>query len=265
MGLKIDAIDQGNRFDFGKTSVDYAKYRDVYPESLYQKLNLFNIGTKGQHILDIGTGTGAVPRHMYSKEVAFTATDISENQIKEAKRLSKGMDIKYKVCPAEDTGFDENSFDVVIACQCFQYFDLDRFIPELVRILKPEGEFCKIFMDWLPFEDDIVYEMEQLVLKYNPTWSSGGFKSFDYTFPKWAKEHFELETVHSYNEYITFTKEAWKGRVRTCRGVGASLSEEKLKAFDEEYAALLAQYKSDLLHIKHQVHIEIYRLQEDDK
>lgn len=99
----------------------------------------------------------------------FSGTDISKNQVDEAIRLSKGMNIKYKVCPAEESGFESNSFDVVIACQCFHYFNIPTFIPELTRILMPQGRFCKTFIDWLPYEDEIVNAMEELVLKYNPT------------------------------------------------------------------------------------------------
>ena len=39
MGLIIDdTIDNGKPFDWGKTSTDYAKFRDIYPELFYQKI-----------------------------------------------------------------------------------------------------------------------------------------------------------------------------------------------------------------------------------
>ena len=135
MDISINSIDKGKNFDFGKTSKEYALYRDIYPESLYDKLILFNIGQKGQDILDLGTGTGVIPRHMVKYGAGFTGADISENQIKEAISLSEGMDIKYKVCPGEETGFPDKSFDAVTACQCCHYFDTDRLVPELKRIL----------------------------------------------------------------------------------------------------------------------------------
>lgn len=31
-------IDHGKAFDWGKTSEDYAKYRDIYPKEFYAKL-----------------------------------------------------------------------------------------------------------------------------------------------------------------------------------------------------------------------------------
>ena len=32
-------VDDGKAFDFGKTSKVYAKYRDIYPEEVFEKLH----------------------------------------------------------------------------------------------------------------------------------------------------------------------------------------------------------------------------------
>ena len=36
--MKLNHIDNGKNFDFGNTSKEYAKYRDIYPRELYEKL-----------------------------------------------------------------------------------------------------------------------------------------------------------------------------------------------------------------------------------
>ena len=58
-------IDGGKAFDWGKTSQDYAKYRDIYPEIFYTKIVSHNLCCNGQKVLDLGTGTGVLPRNMY--------------------------------------------------------------------------------------------------------------------------------------------------------------------------------------------------------
>ena len=68
-------------------------------------------------MLDIGTGTGVIPRNMYRYGAKWTGTDISENQIKMANQLSEGMNIDYYVRPAEKLNFPDDSFDVITACQ----------------------------------------------------------------------------------------------------------------------------------------------------
>ena len=45
-------VDEGKQFDFGKTSKQYAKYRDIYPKELFQKIYEIGIGTKGSRWLD---------------------------------------------------------------------------------------------------------------------------------------------------------------------------------------------------------------------
>lgn len=257
----LQEIDNGEFFDFGRVSEIYGQYRDIYPESMYNFLRENGIGLKGQKILDLGSGTAVLPLNMVETGAEFVSTDISKNQIEMGKRIVEERKIKninFKVCSAEETGFDKNTFDAVTAVQCFHYFDQYKAADEISRILKPNGIFCKIFMDWLPYEDKIVNEMEQTVLKYNPSWSGGGFRFFEYSYPDWAKNRFIIDTVKSYNEYLNFSKEEWIGRILTCRGVGASLNEKKFAQFKREYEGILSKY-GDKLSVKHQIHIEIYR------
>ena len=260
--MKLKKIDRGQGFDFGNTSALYAKYRDIYPQSMYDKLISFGIGKQEQRILDLGSGTAVLPINLAYTGARFTATDVSEAQIAFGKKLvaeRRLKNIELKVCSAEDTGFEDNTFDAVTAVQCFHYFHAEQAAKEIRRVLQSDGLFCKIFMDWLPFEDEKIAEMERLVLKYNPNWSGGGFREFRYVFPAWAEGRFRVEAVHSYDEELCFDKEAWLNRVLTCRGVGASLSKEKTAAFEQEYRGLLEKYE-DVLCLKHQIHMEVYRV-----
>ena len=85
----MENISSGVEFDWGKTSFDYSRFRDIYPDSMYQKIYNLGIGHEGQKILDLGTGTGVFPRAMYKYGAKFTGIDISEEQIAYAKKLSE--------------------------------------------------------------------------------------------------------------------------------------------------------------------------------
>ena len=118
-------IDAGNAFDWGRTSKDYAKYRDIYPSVFYEKIAERGLCVANQRVLDLGTGTGVLPRNMYTYGANWTGTDISQQQIEEAKALARQMNqnISYFCVSAEDISFTSHTFDVITACQCFWYFD----------------------------------------------------------------------------------------------------------------------------------------------
>ena len=51
----IQEIDKGKPFDWGKTSDDYAKFRDIYPQEFYDYILNLGLCKDGQKVLDIGT------------------------------------------------------------------------------------------------------------------------------------------------------------------------------------------------------------------
>ena len=102
MDITDKRIDGGKPFDWGRASVDYARYRDIYPPLFYEKILARGLCQNGQRVLDLGTGTGVLPRHLYAYGARWTGTDISREQIEQAKRLSVGMDIAYEALPAEE-------------------------------------------------------------------------------------------------------------------------------------------------------------------
>lgn len=238
--MKLSHIDSGKPFDWGNASADYAKYRDIYPEEFYRRIIDLGLCIKGQDVLDLGTGTGVLPRNMYKYGANFTGADISDNQIKYAKQLSEGLGIEYIVSSAENLDFDENSFDVITACQCFTYFDKSVILPKIHKWLKPDGHFLILFMAWLPYESEIAMTGEKLIHKYNPSWSGGGMKRYELKTPEWSKELFEIANAITYDIDVHFTRESWNGRMKACRGIDASLPIEKISEFEKEHLAYLS-------------------------
>jgi ubiquinone/menaquinone biosynthesis C-methylase UbiE len=183
-------IDNGRAFNWGRTSDDYAKYRDVYPEEFYKKITDRNLCIKGQKVLDLGTGTGVLPRNMYKYGADWIGIDISDNQIDKARELSVGKNIEYYSVSTEELDFKDSTFDVITAYQCFFYFDHERIASNLYRMLKPGGHLLVLYMAWLPLEDKIAYESEKLVLKYNPHWSGAGATRRPIDIPACYSEYF---------------------------------------------------------------------------
>ena len=241
MLISNENIDAGKAFDWGHTSEDYAKYRDIYPDIFYRKIVDRGLCVEGQNVLDLGTGTGVLPRNMYHFAAAWTGTDIAENQIEQAKRLSNeaGMTIEYAAIPTENLNSPDHTFDVITACQCFWYFDHAKVMPNLARMLKANGRLLILYMAWLPFEDKIAGASEELVLRYSPAWSGAGETRKLIWIPDVVYDTFEMVEHEEYDVMVPFTKESWHGRMRACRGVGASLTQEELSKWDKEHRALL--------------------------
>ncbi|SDB44300.1 Methyltransferase domain-containing protein [Ruminococcaceae bacterium FB2012] len=248
MEIKDKRIDRGNAFDWGRASEDYARYRDIYPEAFYKCLTDRGLCVNGQRVLDIGTGTGVLPRNMYKYGALWTGTDISENQIIQARLMSEnsGMDISYHVSSAEDLVFGDGSFDVITACQCYWYFDHKRTAPLFARLLNESGKLVFMMMNWLPFEDEIAAESESLVLKYNLDWSGCGDTFREIVLPQEYFKHFDLKESFSFRLPVRFTRESWNGRIKACRGIGASgLSDDEKAAWEKEHLEMLKTYPEE--------------------
>lgn len=253
MEISDSRIDAGKAFDWGRASEDYARYRDIYPNAFYQKIVNRGLCVRGQRVLDLGTGTGVLPRNMYRFGADWTGIDISPEQIKQAKMLADAdrMRIEFRAVSVEQADFPPQTFDVITACQCFWYFDHEKALPKLARMLKPDGRLLILYMAWLPLEDPIAEQSEKLVLKFSPKWSGAGESRHPIQVPDIVYEYFELEDHEEYDLAVPFTRESWHGRMRACRGVGASLSEGELHRWDEEHQALLRAIAPEQFEVLH--------------
>lgn len=254
--MKLKNIDNGNSFDFGKTSAEYARYRDIYPKLMYEKLTALGVGTDGSNWLDIGTGTGVIPLNLYSNGANITGIDISAEQIKTAKKSAAEKhigNVNFIVSPAEATPFADNSFDCITAAQCFWYFDKDKAITEIKRIIRHGGTFIKIYMSYT-LDDEIAKKSHELVKTMNRNWTPGASGAKDiYNHP------FENGNIDIFECYLPFTRESWHGRMLACRGTMASMDKKTLAEWNEQHNKLLLNYP-ETFEIKHKVYIASYNL-----
>ena len=246
-------VDDGKAFDFGKTSKAYAKYRDIYPEEVFSKLHEIGVGVQGSRWLDLGTGTGVIPRGLAKYGADIIATDISEQQITEAIALSKDYsNIKYEVLAAEDISYPEHSFDAVTACQCFWYFDPNTVVPVIKSLLKPGGVFLKLYMSYLK-EESIAQDSNSIVKRINGNWKGASPALQDLNTHYFEDPHTETMLVD-----ITFTRESWHGRMMASRGVMASMNAEQLAQFDAEHRKMLEEKYSEKFTVRHKVFFTWY-------
>ena len=123
--------------NFSAQAHAYAQYRPYYPDEMIQYILSFV--SNHDAVLDVATGNGQVAAALapYFKKVY--GTDISEKQLQNAKTAPN---IYYSIGSAEDTGFDNEQFDLVTVAQAIHWFSFDNFYAEVRRIVKPGGIFA---------------------------------------------------------------------------------------------------------------------------
>jgi len=244
------------KIDFGLTVNDYSLFRAGYPDELYKRLKRFDVGIEGQSILDLGTGTGYLARKFAEQGAQVTGVDISDELINAAKKLDieKGLKINYLNARAEELPFNPSTFDIVTAGQCWHWFQGEKVMNEIRRVLKKNGKLVIVHLDWLPFKDNIVMKTEELILSYNPNWTGAGGTG---VYPDWltqvANGGFKDIETFTFDLDITYSQEAWRGRIRASAGVGASLDKEKVDAFDNDLKILLELNYRESIDIPHRV------------
>ncbi|MFP6595426.1 MAG: class I SAM-dependent methyltransferase [Dehalococcoidia bacterium] len=243
--------------DFGLTADDYARHRAGFPREFFDSLNEITVDVKGARIIDLGTGVGTLARGFAERGAEVTAVDISEDLMREARRLDDeaGITVEYVTASAEDTGLPGGQFDIVAAGQCWWWFDADATLAEAARLLRPGGALLLASWDWVPQLGNVVDLTERLIELHNSDWLKGGGNGLH---PEFIVDlqagGFEGVTQLTFSMDVSYSHEAWRGRIRASAGVTASLPAERVDAFDQELAALLKErFPEDPIDIPHRV------------
>ena len=119
---------------FSKLASQYAAFRPQYPESLFDYL----AGLCPEHkaAWDCACGSGQASIALAEHFEIVIATDASAKQIDAATLHPRVM---YRVAPAENSGLEPRSMDLVTVAQSLHWFDLERFYNEVDRVLKDNG------------------------------------------------------------------------------------------------------------------------------
>ncbi len=245
------------KIEFGRTADDYVRHRAGFPAELFDRLKGFGLCRPGQRVLDLGTGTGTLARGFALAGCAVVGLDRSTELIDQARALDRaaGVSIDYRTGTAEETGFGDDSFEVVAAGQCWHWFDRPRAAAEARRVLVADAKLVICHFDWLPLPGNMVRTTEKLIERHNPNWQYGKGTGI---YPWWPADlsiagFRDLETF-SFDLDVPYSHEDWRGRVRASAGIGASLPADRIAQFDDALAALLAaQFPQDPLAVPHRV------------
>ena len=243
--------------NFGLTAADYGRFRPGFPDSLFVRLEAEGAIEPGLRVLDLGTGTGSLGRDFARRGCAVVGLDLSPDLIAEARRLDDeaGVQSAYLAGSANRAGLASQAFDIVAAGQCWHWFDRAAAAREALRLLVSGGRLVIAHFDWIPLPGNLVAATESLIREHNPDWAFGGGTGLH---PDWladaAVAGFEELETFSFDQAVTYSHEAWRGRIRASAGVGASLPPASVAKFDGALAALLAErFPDDPQAVPHRV------------
>lgn len=129
-----------NRYDKGINLLSFGKLAKAYDRLLIPI-------KKGQNVLDIGCGTGALTLKAAQQGAKVTGMDINPQMLDIARKHAKELELPGHVQfleagVAEMESLESESYDVVMSGLCFSELSEDEqtyALKQVNRILKPEG------------------------------------------------------------------------------------------------------------------------------
>jgi SAM-dependent methyltransferase len=145
---------------FESVAAEYERHRPEYPEEALrwaaEQLNL----EPGARILDIGAGTGKLTRGLVALGFAVAAVEPGGpmlEQLRLAVPEAEALDGAAESIPLPD-----ESVDAAFAGQAYHWFDRERAVPELHRVINPGGGLALLW-NWWDERDPLQRELGELV------------------------------------------------------------------------------------------------------
>src|SRR6266568_6165743 len=142
---------------FSGVSAGYAAFRPRYPDALFDFLA--DAAPARDAAWDCATGNGQAAIGLAHHFPRVIATDASEAQIAHA---TPDPRVTYRVAPAEASGLDDRSVDLVTAAQALHWFDRPKFWAEARRVLRPRG----VVAVWTYLLFEIAPEIDAIIREF---------------------------------------------------------------------------------------------------
>ena len=124
---------------FGTVAAAYAENRPDYPIAAVRWL----LPGSSARVLELGAGTGKLTDALLTERHRVTATDPAYAMLDRLRtRLQSARAIQSV---AEQIPVHAGAMDTVVAAQAFHWFDHRRALPEIARVLRPDGTLALVW------------------------------------------------------------------------------------------------------------------------
>jgi SAM-dependent methyltransferase len=122
---------------FGAAAAAYAEHRPGYAEAAVRwALEPVRDG-RAVRVADVGAGTGKLTATLIGLGAEVTAVEPDPQMLAELRRTIP--EVRSVPGSAEDIPLADTSLDAVLAGQAMHWFDMNRALPEIARVLRPGG------------------------------------------------------------------------------------------------------------------------------
>ena len=122
---------------FGAAATAYAEHRPDYAEAAVRWALEPVSARRPLRVVDVGAGTGKLTATLLRLGAEVTAVEPDEQMLAELRRAMPG--VRSVPGSAETLPLPDASADAVLAAQAMHWFDMDRAMPEIARVLTPGG------------------------------------------------------------------------------------------------------------------------------
>lgn len=182
---------------FSDAPARYAEFRPTYPEALFSWLA--SLCAQHDCAWDCATGSGQAAGGLARHFRQVIATDASSEQIAHA---SGPANVHFRVAPAEASGLEAASIDLVSVAQAAHWFELADFYAEARRVLKHGGVLALWGYGRLKLAGDMDAVLERFYLEtVGPYWPperkliDDGYRSLPFPFAEIAAPDFFIEVT----------------------------------------------------------------------
>lgn len=154
---------------FGTQAAAYAEYRPTYPVAMVEWALAAGEqarDTTGLAVLDLGAGTGKLTEVLHRMGLAVTAVEPDPAMLAQLRR--RLPDVPALQAPAEAIPLPDHSVHAVLVGQAMHWFDLDRAVPEIRRVLRPGGVLVTA---WNGYDDRVPWVARMSAEADSVTWS----------------------------------------------------------------------------------------------
>ncbi len=235
---------------FDAWALDYDTYRPTYPQQLFDHIAT-RLGLPADaRVADLGAGTGKAARQMARRGWRVTAIEPGEGMLDvlRDRAAQEGLVIDARLASAEDTGLADASVDLATAAQAYHWFDKERAVAEMARIVRPGGGVA-LFWNVPDFARSPFLEAEtDLMSRYLPAEHIDRKKDGDDSEPPEVistSDKFTSDGYVTFNHERTVTADEFVALTFTASQVRLFIADDAKEQFVADLRGLIKEHFGD--------------------